>query len=146
MAEDNHLQNRLKSLISVDYLLARSVQLYTLRITENKMKAKLLLLTLLAGSAAFARTHFAFGFGFGYPVVAPPVVAYAPPPVVAYAPAPVYPVYPAANYAWIAGYYYPVGTRWAWRPGYWARRPFAGAAWVAPRYAGGRWFAGHWRR
>src|SRR5215831_10298969 len=80
------------------------------------MKAKLLVLTLLAGTAAFARTHFAFGFGFGYPVVAPPVVAYAPPPVVAYAPAPVYPVYPAANYAWIGGYYYPVGARWVWRP------------------------------
>jgi hypothetical protein len=40
----------------------------------------------------------------------------APPPVV-YAPAPVY-----------------------------AAPPFAGAIWVAPRWVGGRFFAGHWRR
>jgi len=82
-----------------------------------------------------------FGFGFGYPIAAPPpIVAYAPP-------APYYPAhYAPANYAWIAGYYYPVGTPWVWRPGYWARRPFVGAAWVTPRYYGGRWYAGYWRR
>ena len=112
------------------------------------MKTKLLLLgLLLAGTATFAQARVFFGFGFGYPVVAPPVVAYAPPPVVAYAPPPYYPAYyPAASYAWVGGYYYPVGARWAWRAGYWARRPFAGAVWVAPRYSGGRWFAGRWRR
>ena len=112
------------------------------------MKGKLLLLLLLAGTAAFARTHVFFGFGVGgYPVVAPPVVAYAPPPVVTYAPPPYYPSYYApSDYAWVAGYYYPVGPRWVWRPGYWARRPFAGAVWVGPRYYGGRWYGGRWRR
>ena len=94
---------------------------------------------LLAGAASMAQARVFFGFGIGYPVVAaPPVMAYAPPSAVAYAPGP--------NYAWIGGSYYPVGPRWVWRPGYWAPRPYAGAVWVAPRYAGGRWFAGHWRR
>jgi hypothetical protein len=112
------------------------------------MKRKLLMLLFLAGAATAAQARVFFGFGFGVPLVAPPpVVMYTPPPPVAYAPAPYYPAYyPAASYAWIGGYYYPVGARWAWRPGYWARRPFAGALWVAPRYTGGRWFAGHWRR
>ncbi|MBV8729407.1 MAG: YXWGXW repeat-containing protein [Acidobacteriia bacterium] len=112
------------------------------------MKSKLVILTLLAGMATLAQARVFFGFGFGFPVVAPaPVVAYTPPPPIAYAPAPVYPAYyPPASYAWVAGYYYPVGGRWLWRAGYWARRPFAGAVWVTPRYSGGRWYAGYWRR
>jgi WXXGXW repeat (2 copies) len=112
------------------------------------MKAKLFIPVLLAAMASLAQARVFFGFGFGFPVVAPaPVVAYAPPPPVAYAPPPVYPNYYAAGgYAWIGGYYYPVGASWVWRPGYWAARPFAGAAWVAPRWAGGRWYAGYWRR
>ena len=109
---------------------------------RTKMKTKLLALLLLAGSAAFAGPRFFFGVGvgpgFGY-YSAPPPVAYAPPPV-AYAPA------PGPGYAWIGGYYYPVGANWYWRAGYWAPRPFAGAVWVAPRYYGGRFYAGHWRR
>jgi len=111
------------------------------------MKKKLAILFLAAAGAAFARGAFFVGFGFGGwgPVAYPaPYVAYAPPPppVVAYAP----PVYPGPGYTWISGYYYPVGARWAWRTGYWAARPWAGAVWVAPRSNGGRWHAGYWRR
>jgi hypothetical protein len=104
------------------------------------MKGKLLILALLAGTATFAQARVFFGFGFGYPIALAP-------PVVAYAPAPYYPAYyPPASYAWIGGYYYPVGASWVWRSGYWARRPFVGAVWAAPRYYGGRWYAGYWRR
>jgi hypothetical protein len=120
------------------------------------MNRKLVMLFLLAGTALFARTRFFVGFGFGGfgPVYEPaPFVAYAPPPVY-YAPPPVYyapPVayaapYPGPGYAWIPGYSYPAGARWAWRAGYWGRRPFAGAIWVRPRSYGGRYFAGYWRR
>ena len=109
------------------------------------MKTKLLALFLLAGAAAFA-AHVSFGigigvpvpaYGYGYAYAAPPP----PPPPAAYvAPA------PGPGYAWVGGYYYPAGARWAWRPGYWARRPYAGAYWVSPRYHGGRYYRGYWRR
>ena len=107
------------------------------------MKTKLLALFLLAGGCLFAGTHVFFGFGvgvgpaYGYYVAAPPP----PPPVVTYA-APV----PAPGYVWISGYWYPVGARWCWHPGYWARPPYAHAYWVAPRYYGHRWYGGYWRR
>jgi hypothetical protein len=104
------------------------------------MKTKLIALMLLLGSSAFA-AHFSFGIGigpaWGYYAAPPP-----PPPVYAYAP----PVAPYPGYTWIAGYWYPVGPRWYWRAGYWTRPPFAGAVWIGPRYYGGRYFAGRWRR
>jgi len=103
------------------------------------MKSKLLALALLAGSSLFAgpRVFVGVGFGGGY-VVAPP-----PPPVVSYyAPPPA----PGPGYTWISGYYYPYGGRYSWRPGYWARRPYVGASWIAPRYHGGRYYRGYWRR
>ena len=105
------------------------------------MKTKLLILLLLAGSSVFAGSRVFFGIGVGggyYPgyYAAPP-----PPPVVAYAPP-----YARPGYSWVAGYYYPVGPRWVWRPGYWARRPYAGAYWVGPRYYGHHYYGGYWRR
>jgi hypothetical protein len=117
------------------------------------MKTKVLGLLLLAGTSLFARTHVSIGIGIGgfypYGYYAPPPVYYAPPPVY-YAPAPAYyapaPVYPAYGSVWISGYYYPYGGRRVWRPGYWGRRPFAGAAWVSPYWVGGRFHAGYWRR
>jgi len=108
------------------------------------MKSKLLALLLLGASSVFA-AHFSFGIGIGVPgyYVAPP-----PPPPVYYTPAPAYPApaYVAPGSVWIGGYYYPASPRWAWRPGYWARPPYAGAVWVAPRYHGGRYYGGYWRR
>jgi hypothetical protein len=104
------------------------------------MKTKIFALLLLAASPIFA-AHIGIGIGIGVPIAG----YYAPPPVYApyYAPAP---VYPGAGYTWIGGYYYPVGARWLWRPGYWARPPYAGAVWVGPRYFGGRYYRGYWRR
>lgn len=106
------------------------------------MKSKLLALFLLAGSSLFAGPRVFFGVGvgvgpaYGYYAAPPP-----PAPVVTYA-APA----PAPGYTWIAGYYYPVGPRWYWHAGYWARPPYAGAYWVGPRYYGHRWYRGYWRR
>lgn len=115
------------------------------------MKTKVLAILLLAGSSLFARTHVSIGIGVGvggyYPAYG---YYYAPPPPVYYAPRPAYyapaPVYAAPGYVWIPGYSYPVGPRWGWRPGYWARPPFAHAYWVAPFYGGGRYHHGYWRR
>ena len=102
------------------------------------MKSKVIAILLLAGTSLFARVNIAIGVGAGYPVG-----YYAPPPAAYYAPAP---VYARPGYVWVNGYQYPVGSRWVWREGYWARPPYAGARWVAPRYYGGRYYAGYWRR
>src|SRR5215470_14376128 len=107
------------------------------------MKTRLFALLLLAGGSMFAGPRVFLGVGVGYAPA--PVVTYAPPP-----PPPVYyaprVVAPGPGYGWVAGYYSPVGRRWAWHNGYWARRPYAGAVWVAPRYHGGRYWRGYWRR
>jgi len=110
------------------------------------MKTKLMLLLLLAGSSMFAATRFSFGIGVGAPVYGPRyVVAPAPPPPPAY-----YgyarPVAPGPGYSWVDGYYYPVGARYTWRAGYWARPAFVGARWYGPRYYGGRYYHGYWGR
>ncbi|HEX4749538.1 MAG TPA: hypothetical protein VH302_08365 [Bryobacteraceae bacterium] len=103
------------------------------------MKTKLLTLLLLASSSMFAAGRVVFGVSVGVPVgVAPP-----PPSAYAYYAPPVAPGY---GYNWVAGYWYPVGPRWYWRTGYWARPPYVGARWAGPRYYGGRYYAGHWRR
>jgi hypothetical protein len=106
------------------------------------MKSKLLALVFLAGSAAFAGPRIFFGVGVGYPR---PVAVYAPPPAppVAYG---YVPAAPGPGYSWVGGYYYPVGPRYVWRPGYWARPPYAHSYWVGPRYHGGRYYRGYWRR
>ena len=105
------------------------------------MKSKLLALLFLAGSAAFAGPRVFVGVGVGYAPA--PVVAYAPPPPppVAYVP-----VAPGPGFTWISGYYYPAGRGSGWRPGYWARPPYARSYWVAPRFSSGRYFGGYWRR
>jgi hypothetical protein len=105
------------------------------------MKIRILGLILLAGSSLFAATHVYIGVGGGY--YRPPVVKRTPPPapLVAYAPPA-----PGYGYTWVSGYWYPSGPRWLWRPGYWARPPYARAAWVGPRWHGNRYYPGYWRR
>jgi len=102
------------------------------------MKTKLFAVLLLAGSSLLAAPAVVVGVGVGVPAPvygppAPPVAAYVPPA-------------PGPGYAWVGGYYYPYAGRWAWRGGYWARRPYARAYWVAPRYYGRRFYRGYWRR
>jgi hypothetical protein len=116
------------------------------------MKKSLVALLLIGfGASSLFGAHVSIGIGVGvggyYPYGGYYVAAPPPPPPVYYAPAPVYaaPGY-APGYTWIGGYYYPVGARWAWHAGYWARPPYAGAVWVAPGYHGGHYYAGYWRR
>ena len=105
------------------------------------MKTRLLLILLLAGTSMFAGTRVFVGFGVGggggYVYAATP-----PPPPAYYAPVPV----ARPGFTWVSGYYYPVGPRWHWRAGYWARPPYARSYWVAPRYHGHRYDHGYWRR
>ena len=101
------------------------------------MKSKLLALVLLAGGSLFAGPRVFLGVGGGYVVAPPP-----PPPIVsAYVPPA-----PGPGFAFVAGYHYPVGAGYAWHAPYWAPRPYAGAYWVGPRYFGGRYYRGYWRR
>jgi hypothetical protein len=112
------------------------------------MKTRLIVLFLLAGAVALAGPRVVVGFGvgagypfYGYAATFPGFYA-VPGPSAPFAFAP----YPGFGYTWIRGYWYPFGARFAWRPGYWARPPFWGARWVAPRFYGGRFHRGHWRR
>ena len=91
---------------------------------------QLLTVLLLAGSSLFAAPRVVVGIGVGVPA---PVVACVP-------------SAPGPGYAWVGGYRYPVGARYAWHAGYWARPPYARADWVAPRYFGHRYYRGYWRR
>lgn len=85
--------------------------------------------TLLAGGSLFAG-QVSIGITIG-----------APPPLRVIR---VVPSRPGPGYYWVAGYWYPVGRRYEWHPGYWTRPPYAGAHWVVPRYDGSRYFVGYW--
>ena len=99
------------------------------------MKMKLLTLFLLAGASMFAGSHWSIGIGIGTPYYyAPP-----PPPPVAWAPP-----CPGPDYTWVPAYYYPAGGQFVWHAGFWARPPYTGAYWVAPRYYERRYFPGYW--
>src|SRR3954464_1899609 len=93
------------------------------------MRSKLTVLMLLAAGAVYAQ------FNIGVRIGSPP-----PARVVR-----VQPRSPGADYAWIAGYWYPVGNHYKWHDGYWTRPTYSGAQWVAPRYEGNRYYAGYWQ-
>lgn len=95
------------------------------------IKAAFCALIMFAGaSAARAQVSVSVGIAIGQP----------PPPRVVR----VVPRSPGPGYFWVAGYWYPVGRRYVWHPGYWSRPPYDGAVWVAPRYDRGRYFVGYW--
>jgi len=92
------------------------------------VKMKLLALTFLAGSCAFAQLNVGIRIG--------------PPPrerVVR-----VVPVSPSPEHVWVAGYWYPVRGRYVWHTGYWTRPAYTGAHWVVPHHDGERFYAGYW--
>jgi hypothetical protein len=95
----------------------------------RKLLQTLAISTLLLVPAATANAQVSFGIRIGEP---PPPRAYR------------VPRQPGPGYVWIEGYQYPQGKRYVWRNGYWARPPYAGAYWVAPYHADGRYFAGRW--
>jgi hypothetical protein len=115
------------------FMFFRSGEPFALLTVGGVMKTKLLAVLLLAGSSLFAAPRVVVGIGVGGYVGPAPVVAYAPPA-------------PGPGYAWVGGYRYPVGARYAWHAGYWTRPPYAHAYWVGPRYFGHRYYRGYWRR
>jgi hypothetical protein len=52
---------------------------------------------------------------------------------------------PGPEYSWIAGYWYPVGSRYKWHDGYYTRPAYAGATWVAPRHENQMYYNGYWK-
>jgi hypothetical protein len=95
----------------------------------KSFRTLLLVAMLLAGGAAFA-AQFSVGIRIG-PPPRPRVVR-------------VEPQRPGADFIWIDGYWYPVGRKYAWHPGYWTRPPYQGARWVGPRHDGQQFFVGYW--
>jgi len=93
------------------------------------MKKQLFALVMLAAGSALAAD-----ISIGIQIGAPP-----PPRVLA-----VRPVSPGPGFLWVEGYWYPVGHRYEWHPGYWSRPPYEGARWVPPHHDGQRFFAGYW--
>ncbi len=87
---------------------------------------------MLFGCSSAVRAQVSVGVGI--------VIGQPPPPRVVR----VLPPRPGPGFFWVAGYWYPVRGRYAWHRGYWARPPYEGAIWVAPRYERGRYFVGHW--
>jgi hypothetical protein len=91
------------------------------------MKSRLMFVMLLAVTAAFAQLSVGIRIG-------------APPPIRVT----VRPRSPGAGYAWVGGYWYPVGSRYKWHDGYWTRPAYTGAHWVEPRHDGERYYQGYW--
>lgn len=93
------------------------------------MKTKLAVLMLLAAGAVFAQLNIGIRIGS------------APPPARVIR---VQPRSPGADYAWVAGYWYPVGNHYKWHDGYYTRPLYNGARWVQPRYDSGQYYQGYW--
>ena len=91
------------------------------------MKTKLIVLMLLVTGAVFA------GISIGVRIGAPPPIRVE-----------VQTASPGVGYAWVGGYWYPVGSRYTWHAGYWTRPAYAGATWVAPSHDGQRYHDGYW--
>ena len=91
--------------------------------------AALLAAMLLTGSPAL-KAQISVGIGIGAP----------PPPRVLR----VRPVAPGPDYVWVDGYWYVVDGRYVWHRGYWTLPPYGGAAWIGPRWEGGRYYNGYW--
>jgi hypothetical protein len=89
-----------------------------------------LLAVMVLGIGSMANAQVSIGIRIG-PPPAPRVVR-------------VTPRRPGAEYVWIDGYWYPVGSRYVWHSGYWTRPPYIGARWVAPRHDGQQFFVGFW--
>jgi len=92
------------------------------------MRKKILALALLTVGSVFAQVSFGIRIG---PPPRPRIVR-------------VHPVAPGPGYTYVEGYWYPVNGRYRWHDGYWTRPPYAGAAWIGPRYEGNQFFEGYW--
>jgi hypothetical protein len=93
------------------------------------MRQKLLTAMLLAAGSLFG-SQISVGISIGPP----------PPPRVVR----LRPVNPGPGFAWVDGYWYPVGRHYRWHDGYWTRAPYPEAVWVGPRWADGHFYEGYW--
>jgi hypothetical protein len=98
-----------------------------LREKDSIVKNKLMALMLLTGGTLFAQ------FSVGVRIGAPPPVRVV-----------VQPRSPGADYVWVGGYWYPVGSHYKWHAGYWTRPAYSGARWVEPRHDGQQYYQGYW--
>jgi hypothetical protein len=97
----------------------------------KKLITSAFLFALLLGlGTSAAHAQISVGIRIGAPP-APRVVA-------------VLPARPGPDFAWVEGYWYPVGHHYKWHEGYWTRPPYEGAHWVAPHHDGQQYFAGYW--
>jgi hypothetical protein len=94
------------------------------------VRTSLLLVLLLVAGAAAAQAQVSLGIRIG-PPPSPRVIR-------------VVPRSPGPDFAWIDGYWYPVGHHYKWHEGYWTRPPYAGARWIGPRHDGEQFYAGYW--
>jgi hypothetical protein len=92
------------------------------------MRTKLTALMLLAAGAVYAQ--FNIGVRIGSPPPARIVRAQ--------------PRSPGADYVWIGGYWYAVGSHYKWHDGYYTRPAYDGARWVEPRHDGQQYYQGYW--
>jgi len=92
------------------------------------MKTKVMALMLVAAGAAFAQSNIGVRIG-------------APPPARVVR---VQPQSPGADYAFVNGYWYPVGNHYKWHEGYYTRPPYSGARWVEPHHDGQQYYQGYW--
>jgi hypothetical protein len=97
---------------------------------KSVIKTMLLGAMLFAGVSGLNAAQISLGIRIGPP----------PPPRVVR----VLPPSPGPEFAWVDGYWYPVGRRYVWHAGYWTRPPYVAAHWVAPRHDGAQFFAGYW--
>ena len=95
---------------------------------KNLIRATLLVAMLLIMARA-SEAQVSVGIMVGAPP--PPHVTAVPP-------------RPDPGFAWVEGYWYPVGKHYKWHEGYWTRPPYEGARWVAPHHDGERYYAGYW--
>ena len=51
---------------------------------------------------------------------------------------------PHPDQVWVDGYWYPQGSRYAWRAGYWTVAPYPGAYWNEPYHDGRQYIPGYW--
>src|ERR1700680_4736432 len=96
----------------------------------NRLTRTALIVAMLLGGVSALAAQISIGVRIGPP----------PPPRVVR----IVPDRPGPEFAWVEGYWYPVGNHYKWHQGYWTRAPYAGARWLAPRYEGGQYFGGYW--
>lgn len=99
-------------------------------VARNILRTTLLLGVLLLAGASASQAQVSLGIRIGPPPRARAVR--------------VQPASPGEGYAWVGGYWYPVGRHYKWHDGYWTRPPYEGAHWVEPRHDGQQYFAGYW--